>query len=100
MKAKLIFMGMKQKKNLKKKIIKMANSKKRVFQLRQFSIFFHNFFFIKIKSAFILDIVYFCTSDGSFRILKKRGLQTFILAVYVYNTEQVPKLENCHHQGA
>ena len=41
------------------------------FQLRQFSIFFHTiFFFIKIKSAFILDIVYFCTNDG---ILKKGG---------------------------
>ena len=37
---------------------------------------------MKINSAFILDIVYFCTSDGSFRILKKRGPQTFIPAVY------------------
>ena len=30
-----------------------------------------------------LDIIYFCTSDGSFRILKKKGLQTFIPAVLV-----------------
>ena len=36
-----------------------------------FSFLLHAFVPMKSNCAFTLDIVYFCTSDGSFRILKK-----------------------------
>ena len=55
------------------------NMKNSVILSRPF--WFFCFIPMKINLAFISDIVYFCTSDGSFRILKKRGPQTFIPAV-------------------
>ena len=39
---------------------------------------------MKINSAFILDILYFCASDGSFRILKKREPQRYTGSGHVH----------------
>ena len=65
-------------KSFSKKYWVLAELKNPIFLSWAFGIFG----FIPLNLAFIIDIVYFWTSDSSFRILKKKELQTFTLALY------------------